>query len=123
MEKFCKETRRHYSLLHVYECPISLIRAAVELSEGDATVENLHPSRTAEWFPLEMQLFPGNDGRACGDSSRSVGALLRWAKSLAGRGLQFFYARGGKQLGGSDAKDHVKEESSHRRRTPGVADG
>ncbi len=61
MEKFRKETRKHCSLLHVFECPISLIRAAVELSEGDATVENLHPNRTAEWFPLEMQLFPGND--------------------------------------------------------------
>jgi hypothetical protein len=61
MEKFRKETRKHYSLLDVYQCPISLIRAAVELSEGDATVENLHPNHTAAWFPLEMQLFPGDE--------------------------------------------------------------
>ena len=61
MENFRKETRRHCSLLHVFECPISLIRAAVELCEGDATVENLRPNSALNWFSLKMQLFPGND--------------------------------------------------------------
>lgn len=62
MEKFRKEhVGKKYSLLHVYECPISLVRAAVELSEGNATVENLNPHRAVDWFRLEMQLFPGSD--------------------------------------------------------------
>lgn len=59
--KIKENVSKHYSLLHVYECPISLIRAAVELSEGDATVEHLYPHRVFEWFSLQMQLFPGSD--------------------------------------------------------------
>ena len=62
MEKFRKEHVSDIcSLLHVHECPISLVQFAAGLSEGSATVENLHPGRGADWFALDMQLFPGSD--------------------------------------------------------------
>jgi hypothetical protein len=102
MEKFRREfIGKDCSVLYVYECPVSLIRAAVEISEGDATIENFHPNRTLEWHSIRMQLFPQEDvvpqvvRSVCLDVSLSREEFLGHLDFWNGNGVYAVFARSG----------------------------
>lgn len=66
------------SVLHVYECPLSLIERAVESASDHVTVENHRPTRSpGEWADLSLELYPEDPVR----THRARSAVLDLAMS------------------------------------------